>query len=599
MKSFIILSVLLTVTICNGQNLLPLLQSPPITVSIPNILVPGDIRFTINATVIQYIKSGFHASTAIELKNAQYPFQLYAGYRSVEAQDPVDKDTIYRLASMSKMATSLTVMQYVENDYIDLHDEVSDYIEAFDDTTVLQKVNATPYELSTIETVAGSKDIIVSLPYLSPSEINKLYKKCAGIRLTSTLNGVDVNGIFKIVSFSPFGDIVTVELSTDANVTGIFNVSGSFDVLPKLPRNWSPYDYVNVPSNRSSPFQTSRVYYSEEPSEPVTIRHLLAHTAGFAYPTPVVTADLISLQTAIIRKRDPSLVRFSVNPSLNMDVVEWTERMSKIPMLFQPGTSWVYGPQVGMAGAVLLQYERDVAGGESNITLYQIQKRILFDKLNITDAGYFILDDDPRYLYKRSNLAHVYTNVDTALLGVPTIVNPRVSAFTNLQDAILPGLQAALIDGANPTNETNNPLHPIYGSLTPRRLEFGDAGLYMRTDELQRIVTTISQNGVYNGQQIVQQETIQEMLKNQIGDLFVIQSIAPNKNVKWGYGVAVGDQSLSPAPLDKTSAHWAGAFGGWWYSDRPSNTSFASNTNVLPLVGYQPLINLIANATNV
>lgn len=272
-------------------------------------------------------------------------------------------------------------------------------------------------------------------------------------------------------------------------------------------------------------------------------------------------------------------------------------------MMYHPGAEgeWNYGPQIGMVGAVLLAYERSLSSSPSNITLYQIQRKVIFDKLNITSAGYFILDSDPDRASKISNLAHVYTNIDTFLYKppIPTVINPLLLLAINGQDFILPGLQAALIDSNSPTGAEGsaNPLHPIYGSGTPRKLELADAELYMKTSDLQKIVTMLMQNGTYNGQQILKPETVQGMFKNQIGNTFIDHSIAPGGNVKWGDGFAVGDESISPAPLDKTSGHWAGAFGGWWYVDHPSNTSFVSNGNILSAVGYQSLVNAIAAAT--
>jgi CubicO group peptidase (beta-lactamase class C family) len=105
------------------------------------------------------------------------------------------------------------------------------------------------------------------------------------------------------------------------------------------------------------------------------------------------------------------------------------------------------------------------------------------------------------------------------------------------------------------------------------------------------------QNGTYNNQQILNAESVQKIFKNQIGQTFIVHSIAPAGNVKWGLGCAVGDESLSPAPLDDTTAHWAGAFGGWWYVDYASKTSFVLNSNILPAISYQPLVNNIVAAT--
>lgn len=303
--------VLLTVIIgCQGQNLIALLQNPPTTVAIPSVLIPGDIRFAINATVNAFIKSGYQPSTAIDINNANFPQKLYSGYRSIEAQDPIDEDTIFRIASISKLIGAITVEAYVEQGLVSLDDNVSTYIPSFENTTVVLKTIPTTYQLATIGVITGSNLVVISLPYLAPNEINKLHKRQAGIQLTTVLNVVNLDGVFVIESFSIPSSTVTISLDDNAIVSGIFNVSGTLDVLPKLAQHRSDYEYVYVPFNTSNPLQKERVYYTTESSEPVTINHLLTHTAGFGYGSPGVTTDLASLQTAIMLKKSPSLVRF-------------------------------------------------------------------------------------------------------------------------------------------------------------------------------------------------------------------------------------------------------------------------------------------------
>jgi CubicO group peptidase (beta-lactamase class C family) len=384
-----------------------------------------------------------------------------------------------------------------------------------------------------------------------------------------------------------------------ATASGVFTVNGTLDVLPNLPNKWTPYDYAYIPAS-PNPALTGvkvRAYYSTEPSKTITVRHLVDHLAGYTYNSAGYSADLASLQTAIIAKVDPALLRFPLSPNVDMDTVEWAERLGKIPQMFQPGTAWVYGPQIGIAGAALVAYERNDCCGDRNIGLYEIQKRVLFDPLNITDAGYFIKNNDPRRNEKIGKLAHVYTNLDTIVFQTPTVTNPYVSVVFNGQDALLPGLQIALMDGVNPTAEgAANPSHPIYGSASPKRTEYGDAGLYMRTDEFQRIITMLTQNGTYNGQQILYSNTVAQMVSNQIGDIFIVHLADPAGNVKWGHGAAVGDGSVNPDPLAATTAHWAGSYGSWWFSNQPSSTSFTLNSNTLPGV-LRPLVNIIANMT--
>jgi CubicO group peptidase (beta-lactamase class C family) len=58
------------------------------------------------------------------------------GNRDIEAGLPIELDTIYRIASMTKPITSIACMMLVEEGKLQLTDEVSAFIPAFADTRV-------------------------------------------------------------------------------------------------------------------------------------------------------------------------------------------------------------------------------------------------------------------------------------------------------------------------------------------------------------------------------------------------------------------------------------------------------------------------------
>lgn len=179
------------------------------------------------------------------------------------------------------------------------------------------------------------------------------------------------------------------------------------------------------------------------------------------------------------------------------------------------------------------------------------------------------------------------------------VTTPYTSLFLNAQDQMLPGLQAALMDGTNPSVEGDlNPLHPIYGKVAPKKLESGDSGLFMRHEEFQRILKMLSQNGTYNGVQLLTPATVTQMFKNQIGSLTIPTNVVIGGNAKWGFGVAVSDGTTNPHPLVQATAHWSGAFGGWFFVNMPTNTTaFTFNSNTFP-GGFRDLAGYIVDATS-
>ena len=582
-------------------NLIGSLQDPPVVEEYPINLPSGDFRNTVKTDIINKIKLGTQASVSLKLRNTDSSYELLVGYRSVENQDPITDQTIYRIASMSKKITAVTVMQYVEKNRVSLNDDLSMYFPSFADTRVLQKVvPEVSHPLSGLTSMAGSDIISVSLPSLADPQLNDLLNKQIGIQISAPVVGVSVDGIFVVTGIDLPSKTIVVKLNAISTVSGTFVVAGTINVLPNLPTGWAPYDYVTVPSV-VSPFIRVREYYSTVAADaPVKLYHLLNHTIGYAYATPGYRPNLIPLQTSIMQKLDPELVRFILNPTLDIDVVQWVTRLSAIPMLFQPGTQNQYGPAMGIAGGVLVKYERDRKPSKNaNITLFEIQKESLFDPLGITSAGYFIHDNDPQRAAKIASLAHIYTNVDTALTQTPTVTNPYVSQVIALQDLILAGLNGKLIDGANPSQEgAPNPLHPIYGSQTPRKLELGDAGLYMTNDDFYKIVDALRNFGTHDNKRILKEKTVEEMFKNQIGSLSVTEPPASGDQ-KWGYGFCVGDESSSGSQLNLVTAWWCGAFGGYWLADTdPSDTALAINSNGLP-GSLLSVVNYIVSNTHV
>src|SRR5215831_19846932 len=62
----------------------------------------------------------------------------YAGWRDREAQLPIERDTIFRIASMTKPITSLAALMLVDEGKIALHDPISEYAPEFSQMRVLK-----------------------------------------------------------------------------------------------------------------------------------------------------------------------------------------------------------------------------------------------------------------------------------------------------------------------------------------------------------------------------------------------------------------------------------------------------------------------------
>ena len=70
-------------------------------------------------------------AVAIVDRNGNTQYEKFFGYRDQERKLPIDEDTIFGLASVTKSFVALSIMQLVEAGKVDLDDPVSKYIPEF------------------------------------------------------------------------------------------------------------------------------------------------------------------------------------------------------------------------------------------------------------------------------------------------------------------------------------------------------------------------------------------------------------------------------------------------------------------------------------
>lgn len=229
---------------------------------------------------------------------------------------------------------------------------------------------------------------------------------------------------------------------------------------------------------------------------PITIRHLLTHTAGLANTYVGLTVGEYN-KLAAARKPDDT-------------VGDFVRRLAKLPLNFQPGTSWEYGPGTDVVGRLV-----EVISGKP---LDQYLAERIFAPLRMEDTAFYQPDA------KLARMATIYTPGENGgLTAVPA---------------------------------------PAAG---PKKYFSGSGGLSSTIGDYYRFCQMVLNGGQANGTRLLSRKTVQLMTTNHIGDL-KLWSTLPGEGFGLGFSVkkSLGE---SANPTSVGSYGWGGAFGTIFFID--------------------------------
>jgi CubicO group peptidase (beta-lactamase class C family) len=281
------------------------------------------------------------------------------------------------------------------------------------------------------------------------------------------------------------------------------------DVLPELSkvRVLEGFDDAGAPRLR-------------QPRQPITLRHLLTHTAGFSYD--IWNADI---------------GRYCTHGGLP-GIIECKNAALDTPLVADPGTSWEYGINIDWAGKAV-----EAVTGQ---TLEAYMRASIFAPLGMLDSG-FVLGAS-----QRERLAGMHArNEDGTVTPIPFEV--------------------------------------------PQEPEFfmGGGGLYATGPDYLRFLRMLLNRGTLDGAQILTEQTVDEMFRNQIGDLEagVLRSVTPAASndhdpfpgmpIRWGLGFMITTEAV-PGRRGPNSVAWAGLANTYYWIDQRSGVTGVMLTQILP-----------------
>ena len=231
------------------------------------------------------------------------------------------------------------------------------------------------------------------------------------------------------------------------------------------------------------------------PTRPMTIRDLMLHTAGLTYGNgPDALKEVYG----------------RLKPMESVNLAEMAEKLSQVPLAFDPGTDWVYGVGIDVLGRVI-----EVASGES---LDVFLDKTIFNPLDMTDTAFSVPPE---------KIGRFAANYSRSPEGLKLIDAPSESRYAK-----------------------------------PTTLFSGGGGLVGTARDYMRFLAMVERGGTLDGRRILRSKTVKLMTSNQLPDeAFPIYFGAEKRaGTGFGLGFSVRTEITSWDPAGHVGEYgWGGA----------------------------------------
>jgi len=231
-----------------------------------------------------------------------------------------------------------------------------------------------------------------------------------------------------------------------------------------------------------------------EQAAPMTMAQIMSHSAGFGRAQEYADADL-----------------------RGGDLQDMIDTLAKLPLSFQPGKDWRYGPSVDIQG-----YLVEKLSGQGLDAFFEER---LFAPLGMTDTGFW---------------------VDAAK-------GDRVSRIHKYDDD-------GHVRAAGPSN--------IFNTSKPKFLA-GGGGLVSKIEDYWRFAQMIANGGEFEGRRYLKPATVEVMHTNVLEPGVNVTLYSPDtRGLGFGMDFAiVQDPAAAKTSQGIESFYWGGAFGTWFWID--------------------------------
>ena len=259
---------------------------------------------------------------------------------------------------------------------------------------------------------------------------------------------------------------------------------------------------------------------TEPQAHPMTVRDLTRHTAGF-YNGGDHPALQPLWEAADVRAYDHTLS-------------ELAEKIASYPLLFQPGTQWLYGPSVDMQALIVERVSGQPFG--------EYLREHVLQPLGMQETRYYVPPQD------RSRMSGVYRRSGERVLD--QLPAGEALAFNTFE-----------------------------GVFTP-----GGWGLTSTLDDYMTFARMLLNEGTLDGTTVLKPETVRLMATDQLSDDLTERSWLPSKG-QVGFGVDFAVRVRPPAGVEEN----AGSVGEFFWDGAASTLFWVDPVNQLTAVLFVQL----------
>ena len=275
-------------------------------------------------------------------------------------------------------------------------------------------------------------------------------------------------------------------------------------------------------------------------NNPILIRDLLTHTAGFTY-------DFMLGHPAIGLYRKNGLHDYkNIETQEEMDLEEFCNKLSTLPLLFEPGEKWHYSCSIDILGRVV-----EVVSG---MKLDAFFRENIFNPLEMFDTGFYVEKD-------------------------------KLDRFSDCYQTML---------GSKKKNMTLSHVAGNDEFSKSRNFLSGGGGLCSTISDYANFCQMLLNKGIFNGNRILSPTTIDFMTQNHLPNNNTLQDMGDSSfsetrfdGAGFGLGFSVIiDQVRSAMPASVGSFSWGGMASTFFWIDPKEELFSILLTQLIPSGRY-------------